>query len=527
LPARGTQLALGGLPGSSPAVMLAWLARTFPERFFTVVATTPADAERWLTDLQHLTDLPIALYPQRESLGEDEPHYEIAGERAETLSGLLEGRLRILVTTARATEERTRVAATLREATLRIRPHSASSARPRPGSRTGTALSDVAAALEAMGYTRVPTVTEVAQFSVRGGIIDVYGFGMANPARLEWWGDDLESIRVFDLTTQRSADTIDEVTVLPLGGSARRQAAESGDTPPAGPALRQGILELLPSDTLIVEDSATANQEEVSRSWREAAHHLEIARRLGEEVSAREDLFEPPESWARRMTTFPRISTRDPAAALNAGFFPPEAVERDIRRLRGMLAGAIPSLILCDNEGQLERLDELLNEGGSRVNATLAIGALDGGFVMRSPHRPRDFPSSPAAAARPALSSGGAFGGDRPAAGWRLRGPPRARHRSLPRHPDDHRRGVDARGRDCRIRRWGSPQCAAVPAGSAGALPRRGRRRGSATTQAAQARRQRVAAGAGQDPAGHQGDGRRAARSVRAAQGERRVFLPA
>ncbi len=383
LPARGSHLALGGLPGSSPAVMLAWLARAFPERFFTVVATTPADAERWLTDLQHLTDLPIALYPQRESLGEDEPHYEIAGERAETLSGLLEGRLRILVTTARATEERTRVAASLREATLRIRPHAATSAKPRAGARAGTTLSDVAASLEAMGYSRVPTVTEVAQFSVRGGIIDVYGFGMANPARLEWWGDDLESIRVFDLTTQRSGDVMDEITVLPLGGSAGRLASGSA-TAPAGPAVRQGILELLPSDTLIIEDSATANQEEVSRSWREAAHHLEIARRLGEEVSAREELFEPPESWTRRLNAFPRISTRDPAPALNAGFFPPESVERDIRRLRSMLAGEIPSLILCDNEGQLERLDELLNEGGSRVNATLAIGALDGGFVMRS-----------------------------------------------------------------------------------------------------------------------------------------------
>ncbi len=382
LPARGLHLALGGLPGSSPAVMLAWLARTFPERFFTVVATTPADAERWLTDLQNLTDLPVALYPQRESLGEDEPHYEIAGERAETLSGLLEGRLRILVTTARATEERTRVAAGLRESTLRIRPHATSASRgPGNGGSAKTTLSGIADALDGMGYERVPTVTEVAQFSVRGGIIDVYGFGMANPARLEWWGDDLESIRIFDLTSQRSGEPLDEITVLPLSGSATRRPSAAGTT---DPALRQSILELLPTDALIVEDSATANQEEVARAWREAAHHLEVARRLGEEVSAREDLFEPPEPWSRRVGGFARISVRDPAPALNAGFFPPEPVERDIRRLRGMLAGEIPSLILCDNEGQLERLDELLNEGSSRVNATLAIGALDGGFVMRS-----------------------------------------------------------------------------------------------------------------------------------------------
>ena len=65
LPPRGGQLRLGGLPGSSGAVMVTWLARTFPERLFAVVVATPADAERLFTDLQHLTELPVALYPQR------------------------------------------------------------------------------------------------------------------------------------------------------------------------------------------------------------------------------------------------------------------------------------------------------------------------------------------------------------------------------------------------------------------------------------------------------------------------------
>ena len=370
LPARGAQLSLAGLPGSSPAVLLAWLARAYPSRLFTVVATTPSDAERWVTDLQHLTAVPVALYPQRESLGEEEPHYEIAGERAETLAALLAGRLRILVTTARATQERTGVAAGLTSSTLRL------------GGGSTQPLGAVARALEEMGYERVPTVTEVAQFSVRGGIVDVYGFGMAGPARLEWWGDTLESLRGFDLTTQRSTEPVDEITVLPLGGSAVRRPGGEAVTP----GERRTLLELLPSETLVLEDSATANAEEVGRSWREAAHHLEVARRLGEEVPSREVLFEPPEEWSRRLAPFARLVVRsapDPGG-LNAGFFPPEPVDRDIKRLRAMLSADIPTLILCDNEGQLERLDELLNEDGRRVHATLAIGALDGGFVMRS-----------------------------------------------------------------------------------------------------------------------------------------------
>ncbi|TFG50588.1 MAG: hypothetical protein E4H38_03285, partial [Gemmatimonadales bacterium] len=177
LPSRGAQLGLGGLPGSSPAVMAAWLAQRHPSGLLTIIATTPADAERWVSDLRQLTEVPVGLYPQRESLGEEEQHYEIAGERAETLAALLNGKLRVLVTTARASQERTRIAAMLRGETLRLQ----------TGAGGAPPLSEVARALAAMGYARVATVTEVAQYSVRGGIIDLYGFGMAAPARLEYW----------------------------------------------------------------------------------------------------------------------------------------------------------------------------------------------------------------------------------------------------------------------------------------------------------------------------------------------------
>jgi transcription-repair coupling factor (superfamily II helicase) len=182
LPARGSSLSVGGLPGSSGAVLAGWLARTLPQRLLTVIAPTPAEAERWLSDLTALTDIPVALYPQRESLGEEEPHYEIAGERVETLEALLGGNLRLLVTTARATSERTRVPSALGRLRLVLR---AGERRP---------LTDVARGLETMGYRRVPTVTEVAEFSVRGGINDVNGIGMSDAARCEGWGDELKSL---------------------------------------------------------------------------------------------------------------------------------------------------------------------------------------------------------------------------------------------------------------------------------------------------------------------------------------------
>src|SRR5687768_8789843 len=272
---------LAGLPGSSGAALAAWLARESPQRMLVVVATTPADAERWLSDLALLTDAPAALYPQREALGEDEPHYEIAGERAETIEALLSGRLRVLVTTARATSERTLVPAALER--LRVRLNVGLEVPP----------ATLASRLDAMGYTRVPTVTEVAEYSVRGGILDVYGFGMAAPARLEWWGDEISSLRSFDLTTQRSGPEMADVSVLPIKTSGGRtgdtdKTGETGGTggtgsstattspvlpvqpvSPVSPVspVRQTLLDLLPPDALLFEESSSADADEVSRAW--------------------------------------------------------------------------------------------------------------------------------------------------------------------------------------------------------------------------------------------------------------------
>src|SRR2546421_3706009 len=106
LPASGARQGIAGLPGSSPAVLLAALARRLAQRVFVVITPTPTDAERWLADLRTLTGPAAALYPQREALGAEEPHFEIAGERVETLELLLSGQGRVLGTTAGAARQR-------------------------------------------------------------------------------------------------------------------------------------------------------------------------------------------------------------------------------------------------------------------------------------------------------------------------------------------------------------------------------------------------------------------------------------
>jgi len=77
-------------------------------------------------------------------------------------------------------------------------------------------LEDLVAHLESIGYGRREPVEMVGEYSVRGGILDVYSPEAAKPARIDLFGDQVESIRRFDVETQRSVAKTEDCTLLPL-----------------------------------------------------------------------------------------------------------------------------------------------------------------------------------------------------------------------------------------------------------------------------------------------------------------------
>lgn len=66
-----------------------------------------------------------------------------------------------------------------------------------------------------LGYERVGQVEMPGQFSVRGGIVDIYSLTEENPWRIELWGDEVDSIRSFDAESQRSLENLDEIAIYP------------------------------------------------------------------------------------------------------------------------------------------------------------------------------------------------------------------------------------------------------------------------------------------------------------------------
>ncbi|MEO5904653.1 MAG: transcription-repair coupling factor [Gemmatimonadaceae bacterium] len=375
LPPLNSRLHASGLPGSSDAVVVAALAHAQPGRFFVVVAESVAGAERWLADLESLADPGfVAFYPPREGFGEVEPHAEVAGERVETLERIGRGDVSVLLTTARALLEKTQLPRALAQTRLELR--KGDTRRPE----------DLAAHLESIGFERVPMVDDVAQFSMRGGIFDIYSFGMAEPVRLEFWGDEISELRHFDLISQRSTRDAPLALILPVDG----QIGGSSDE-----TERVSIAALFPPDTIVVVPDDSRIAPELRRTWEEAQHHIDIARRRGEDTPGRNELYTTPEESIAALSALgiielfagPMDSPRTEFNVSNAEpllfVFPvvdPEPIGRDMRRLREVVSDGIPTLILCDNGGQAERLDELLGEGGAR--ATLAIGVLHGGFII-------------------------------------------------------------------------------------------------------------------------------------------------
>jgi transcription-repair coupling factor (superfamily II helicase) len=89
-----------------------------------------------------------------------------------------------------------------------------------------------------LGYRRCDVVSAAGEYAVRGGIVDVWPPASSDPARIEFFGDEIESIRAFDLATQRSHDALDRLAVAPWSEIPRdediRARVEAGIVGPAG-----------------------------------------------------------------------------------------------------------------------------------------------------------------------------------------------------------------------------------------------------------------------------------------------------
>lgn len=102
---------------------------------------------------------------------------------------------------------------------------------------------DICKKLSEYGYNRVPQLEQIGDFSVRGGILDVWSPGEEFPFRAEFFGDDLESLRSFDAATQVSIGRLESATVLPVADKGERGT---------GNGERKTLFDLLPDGSTVL-----------------------------------------------------------------------------------------------------------------------------------------------------------------------------------------------------------------------------------------------------------------------------------
>ena len=377
IPKAGGEISVGGLPGSAPAVAVAALTRAVPGRLWVVLAPSPPEAEAFEADLHALLgDGAAVLFPQRETLPYEaaEHHLEVSGLRVEALEALFAGRTRVLVTTLRAAQERAEIPTGLAELRLTV------------GRGQAMRLQELADRLDEMGLARTTLVEGVGEYAVRGGIIDLFGFGAPEPSRIEFWGDEIASIRTFDILNQRSSVELERIDVLPV------DLRYIG--PADAPRSRRSLLDVLGRDAVLFELRAKSPAEEFRRTWEQVLHLHEAEQRRGGSPEPPETLFLPPADASERLTGFSRIISGN-SSPFDVRFDAREAefIGRDMDTLIALLrvgaARGEQTVILCDNAGQLERLEEILGGAGALPPGTsLALGAIAGGFVLEGAKPP-------------------------------------------------------------------------------------------------------------------------------------------
>ncbi len=112
------------------------------------------------------------------------------------------------------------------------------------------------ARLAVLGYERSPEIEKAGEFSVRGGIVDVFPINATQPVRIEFFGDEVDSLREFEMTSKRSVRNLREVSVLPLTG------ADAADKP-------EVFLSYLNGGGTVLFDEPTRSREAMMRAVKE------------------------------------------------------------------------------------------------------------------------------------------------------------------------------------------------------------------------------------------------------------------
>ena len=254
------------------------------------------------------------------------------------------------------------------------------------------------------GFSRTDFVYEPGQFAVRGGIIDIYSFGNEKPYRIELFGNDIESIRMFDPETQLSERKLLQVNIIP---NVETQFT-SGE--------KVSLLNFLPENTVVwtedwefIKEIIQQQEEDVRLAVSRNKNGLAITREQDDELNQKQDVSE--EDFVKASILEEQIKQRHvvelgtktyfakgnqllntpPATAnsrlttVNLNTTPQPAFNRQfnllINNLKNFESKKYGIFIFADNPKQLERLHTIFRDLNAEINFTPVPVSIHEGFI--------------------------------------------------------------------------------------------------------------------------------------------------
>jgi len=393
------RIRVSGLTPTAKALLLVLLRRAAGRPVIMIVADNRA-ADDLLPVVQGFAELTgaaepdsIVKLPTRDVLPYQNlsPHPEIQEERATSLWKIATGAASIVVAPIAAT--------TIRLASTEYYTDLARTLRRGETFDTESLIQH----LNTVGYDATDVVEMPGQYALRGGILDVYSPEADRPLRVEFFGDEVESIRKFDPATQRSSSPVDEALLLPLTETPVREdllgaihvrlsgKRIAGNEEVVEQAIRSGgvtvfpgwefyapvaresrsLFDLLPNAVVLTDERDNLHQE-LDRTWTriEEAHERSGVGNLVRPS----DLYFPPNDWWRMLAALPGAElehleiTRSEDAESTVQF-PSQPTPRFHGSVPAMLeevqklVGEARSVVFAaPNTGEVERLADIFTE---------------------------------------------------------------------------------------------------------------------------------------------------------------------
>jgi transcription-repair coupling factor (superfamily II helicase) len=370
---NGQSAAIDGAWGSSCALTVAALMQACPEHVFLVVVPGVRDIDPFTDDLEELRSAGVQAFPAWESLPEE---HHIS-------DSIFAARLGVLrrLNDPTGAEDCSAIVSCV-PALLQPVPSRKAILEATREISVGDELSldSLMEWLIERGFDRVTAVELPGEFSLHGGILDIFPPTEGNPVRIELFGDEVESIRSFDVESQRRISDLDKASVTATRPVTAENVDNDAKSDQASSASTESLLDSLPAQTIVV--------------FLDIAQGVSEGRLYLQRLASPVGMFSVDATMAR-LTEFPSVTVD----ALAADSYEThchlhiESLERFSDAGQDALVDLSESLgangrllLCCHNDGERQRLQELITERDADLHlqerTALCIGRVQSGFRL-------------------------------------------------------------------------------------------------------------------------------------------------